>query len=98
MKALFRFHRGSLADSMSTLIQVDYLDDVENAEENDFIKTKNLECMLYYNKLDDRIGWDKTYIITGDHYFDDALNQGERGVVGFSVVGFSNEMLNYRDK
>lgn len=69
---LFRQHKGSLAESMETLVKVDTLEDIIKVSpftEFGYILNLNIEHYCY----DDRIDWD-TYIITDERY----------GVIGFT--------------
>lgn len=80
--ALFRLHRGGLAESLETVTQVASLNEVQeycNYPALGWLPT-DLECRFYaHDKRMD--AWNDTYIITG-------TIQGQR-----VVMGFSNEEL-----
>jgi len=56
---LFRYHRGSLEESMKTIIEVNSLDDLKKKLSEEYGET-NLTCDFYC--FDKRINWD-TYMI-----------------------------------
>jgi hypothetical protein len=64
----YRSHRGSLEDSMATVIEVNSLDDLRDKlnakQEYEPFKIKGKLTCIWYCK-DDRIGWD-TYIVCAD--------------------------------
>lgn len=74
----FRFHRGALADSMATMIEVDGRDGLLGAIRRAFedygpeFADDQLHVMPYCGD-DQRIGWKNVHIVTIDDY----------GVVGF---------------
>lgn len=85
--ARFRYHRGSLADSLATEINVSSLQDVEddcNAECEHCFQVKNLKCEFYSNDYR-AAGYPVTYIITGEY-----AHNGKR-----YPIGFSDELLSY---
>lgn len=62
----FRFHRGSLLDSLNTSI---FFKDVESMIEYLNVKYDYIRLDPYYNKPDPRCGWDFTSIVltTDEH-------------------------------
>lgn len=74
----FRFHRGSLEESMANVYEVMNRQELINLinEQWPFKYQPILDVEVSRYVYDDRIGWD-TYIIIG--YFD-----GERHVIGFT--------------
>lgn len=82
--ALFRLHRGGLAESLETVTQVASLNEVQeycNYPALGWLPT-DLECSFYSHdkRLND---WYDTYIVTG-------IVQNQR-----VVLGFSNEEIKY---
>jgi hypothetical protein len=69
---LFRKHRGSLSESMTTVKEVKSLDDIYNYCELDKFGISNNLKIEYYGE-DSRINW-STYIVTHKNY----------GVLGFT--------------
>ena len=61
-----RFHRGGLKESMETYFEPkDWNDFVSHCvEDNRYIIIDSIDCELYVAELDDRIGWDETWMIT----------------------------------
>lgn len=85
--ARFRYHRGSLADSLATEIQVNSLQDIEddcNKECECIFSVSNLECEFYSNDYR-AAGYPLTYIVTGE-----SAHDGKR-----YTIGFSDEILSY---
>lgn len=74
--ARFRFHKGSLADSLATEIQVDSLQEIMLEIYEDGWEAGSLTCE-YYGKDDRTDGYPDTYIVTGTY-------RGRRVPVGFS--------------
>lgn len=70
--ARFRFHKGSLADSLATEIQVNSLREIPR----DWWEEGSLTCE-YYGKDNRTDGYPDTYIVTG-------IYRGRRVPVGFS--------------
>lgn len=80
----FREHRGGLAESMETMVElpdraavIAHIQKLLRSymfEVNDW----DIHCHLYSERPDTRIGWDVTYIVTLDDY----------GVIGFSDEAF----------
>ena len=85
--ARFRFHRGSLADSLTTEIKVDGLKELEvvaNETYRGLFQVKDLECRYY--GIDSRPqGYPMTHIVTATH-----LPDGIR-----YPLGFSDSLLTY---
>ena len=75
MKTLFREHRGSLEDSLQTMVEVETLKDIQVIISDKFFHPV-LDLKSEYYTYDGRISWD-TYIITGEV-------EGTRIVVGFT--------------
>ena len=84
-KVLFRPHRGSLKEAMEGVREVSSVKDIvyglglqycEYLSERYVISDVLVE--LYDERPDDRIGWDKTYIVRID---------------GYGVLGFTNGPL-----
>jgi hypothetical protein len=66
-KMWFRFHRGSLSDSMRTVIEIKGIDDIVAAFNKEYpakITRNEVKVRLYDNRPDQRIGWPRTYLIT----------------------------------
>lgn len=85
--ARFRYHRGSLADSLATEIQVNSLQDIEddfNSTCERIFQVSKLECEFYGNDYR-AAGYPVTYIITIEY-----AHNGER-----YPLGFSDEFLSY---
>ena len=61
-----RFHRGGLKDSMETYFEPkDWNDFVSHCvEDNRYIIIDSIDCHLYFDQPDTRIGWDETWMIT----------------------------------
>lgn len=78
--ARFRFHRGTLKESLKTEMQVDSLTDIARGLDSDIWDTNNLTCE-YYGKDNRTDGYPDTYIVTG-------IYLGRR-----VPIGFSDEML-----
>jgi hypothetical protein len=82
---LFRFHRGSLEDSLSTLTEIKSMEDLRtliNLELNHNFGTLGVD--IYMDHPDKRIGigWERTFIVTADG----------------KPVGFTNGMPSSCDK
>lgn len=59
-----RFHCGGLAESMATVFEPKSYDEfLDRCCEKFIIDTETISCKLYSDTPDERIGWDKTYII-----------------------------------
>lgn len=85
--ARFRYHRGSLADSLATEIQVNSLQDVEddcNSTYECIFQVSKLECEFYCNDYR-AAGYPVTYIVTVEY-----AHNGKR-----YPIGFSDELLTY---
>ncbi len=69
-KLLFRFHRGTLADSMKTVVPVASMQElVDHICANFSIVPKHSECLLItHYGFDDRIKWD-TYLVATETVF-----------------------------
>ncbi len=78
----FRFHRGSLTDSMATVIEVDSLEELMPLIDFDLPSDRAYLTCTWYAK-DDRIDWD-TYIVT------------YHSLAYTFPVGFSNGLLPLR--
>ena len=78
-KLKVRFHRGGLEESMATMFEPkDWQDFCDHCKSNDEgIITQTIKTRLYYDVLDTRIGWDKTWIITAEF-------NGESWPIGFA--------------
>jgi hypothetical protein len=66
-KTCFRFHRGSLSESMKTVVEVQNIDDLAAQISKQYmanIVASDLEIKLYDERPDDRIGWKQTYLVT----------------------------------
>lgn len=61
-----RFHRGGLKESMETYFEPkDWNDFVSHCvEDNRYIIVDSIDCHLYYDESDTRIGWNETWMIT----------------------------------
>ena len=85
--ARFRYHRGSLEDSLATEMQVNNLQDIENDCNSNYeciFRVSNLQCEFY--STDYRpAGYPLTYIVTGEY-----AHNGKR-----YPIGFSDELLTY---
>lgn len=85
--AIFRFHRGSLADSKATEIEVNSLQELEefvNHHSDCIFRVTKLFCGFY--GMDDRPGgYPITYIVMAEY----AHESGEY------PLGFSDEFLSY---
>lgn len=80
--ARFRFHRGTLKESLKTEMQVDSLTDIARGLDSDIWDTNSLTCE-YYGRDNRRDGYPQTYIICGE-------------CIGQVVpIGFSDELLKY---
>ncbi len=75
MKTLFREHKGSLEDSLQTIVEVENLKDIQRIV-NDKYFHPVLDLKTEYYTYDKRIDWD-TYIIT-------AMLEETRIVIGFT--------------
>lgn len=63
-----RFHKGGLAESMATVFEPkSYGEFLDRCRENIIIDTETISCKLYSDIPDERIGWDKTYIIEASY-------------------------------
>ena len=64
-----RFHRGGLADAMKTYFEPkNWRDFCKHCkQESKDIILKSITCTLYDNNPDERIGWDKTYILCANY-------------------------------
>lgn len=76
----FREHRGQLAESMKTLIELPdkraLINHARLALEPYGFDVTEIVVHLYLDKPDERIGWDKTWLIT---------------IPGYGVFGFTDE-------
>ena len=61
-----RFHRGGLKESIETYFEPkDWNDFISHCvEDNRYIIVDSIDCHLYYDESDTRIGWDETWMIT----------------------------------
>ena len=85
--ARFRFHRGSLADSKATEIEVNSLQelmDYYNSHADEIFRITKLSCE-YYSRDDRPGGYPMTYIVMVEY----AHESGEY------PLGFSDELLTY---
>lgn len=82
MMARFRFHRGTLKESLKTEIEVSSLKDVAHELDLDIWDASSLTCSFY--GLDKRRdGYPQTYVVCGE-------------CVGQIVpIGFCDEMIGY---
>ena len=83
--ARFRFHRGSLADSKATEIQVNSLKELEkfvNLHSDSVFKISNLKCE-YYGYDNRPGGYPMTHIVTCEYAH----------MTGRYPLGFSDELL-----
>lgn len=76
----FRHHRGSLAESMKTLVELDGRETLVNYLQKHFdlwftFKPEQLKVEPYGSGGDKRIGWKQTYLVT---------------IEGFGVAGFAD--------
>jgi len=83
---LYRPHRGSLESAMEGIAELDntiaaLVSHLRSTEPN--IHHKTVEVGLYSDRPDDRIGWEKTFVVTAEY------TDGWRGVVGFTDHGVS---------
>lgn len=59
----FRFHRGSLEDSMKTVIEINTMVELVNAINKEFVyDIKETQITFSYASYDNRIGWDTYYV------------------------------------
>ena len=80
--ARFRFHRGTLKESLKTEIHVDCMMDIALELDPNIWDIHSLTCE-YYGRDNRRDGYPQTYIICGE-------------CIGQIVpIGFSDEMLRY---
>jgi len=75
----FRFHRGSLADSIKTLVELKGRDDLvkhcQSLLGQDFVfEPSALKVEPYGSGGDERIGWEHVFVVTIEGY----------GVIGFT--------------
>ena len=70
-----REHRGSLTDSMATLVEIPPTRKALTAHINKILGKSGMQISRqdvhvngYYRALDRRIGWERTYIVTVDNY------------------------------
>ena len=64
----FRFHRGSLADSMTTAVLLEPTMEAlrRHVDRYPCYDSQSLEVKYYFGKPDERCGWGNTFIVT-DH-------------------------------
>jgi hypothetical protein len=60
-----RMHRGGLQESMDTVKECHTTKDIIDYLESNGIDADSVSCELYCDESDDRIGWKKTYLVTG---------------------------------
>ncbi len=81
----YRDHRGSLKQSMKTVIEVSSIDDIINHLNSVSFYKKVVKIKFEYACYDERIGWNTYYVL--------AKYKGERG---FKVAGMADGKLTKR--
>lgn len=63
---LYREHRGGLKESMATLKKFNTLHEmILHISSKEKCRTDEVTIYLYHNAPDERIGWDRTYLVCG---------------------------------
>lgn len=100
-KQLFRFHRGSLSESMKTVVEVKNMQHLTEIVKEAFPELENLKISVEpYGVYDHRIGWD-THVVIADHKTPRMKKDKQKAQAQFlkrclrtiHPIGFTNKMI-----